>query len=182
MNSFIPYEDYPNRICLDIVNHFKEYTKNKIVCDIGCGKADLLEYLKINNLCKDVIGIELNKKRYPTDRKYVINDNALKMVIPDADVYIFWIGVEFPYDKILNNFTKEKIIIYMDSKEEHQQIFSKYNGISLIKKINFEFDETKFINKNKLKEKKIEFEKLSKINKTWKIKGERHFAIYKYTP
>ena len=33
-----------------------------IVYDIGCGSGDLLEYIRINNLCKEVKGIEISEE------------------------------------------------------------------------------------------------------------------------
>ena len=47
---FIPIEKYSDRICLDIVDSFKKYITNKVVCDLGCGAGDLLEYIKFNNI------------------------------------------------------------------------------------------------------------------------------------
>ena len=43
---FKPIEKYPHRICLDIINSLKKYITNKIVCDLGCGAGDLLEYIR----------------------------------------------------------------------------------------------------------------------------------------
>ena len=62
--EFIPIERYPNRCALDIVDNIMEYIKDKVVCDIGCGAGDLLEYMKLRNLCKEVKGIEIDPNRY----------------------------------------------------------------------------------------------------------------------
>ena len=91
---FKPIEQYPHRICLDIVDSLKQYITNKIVCDLSCGAGDLLEYIKFNNITKNVIGIECSN-RICLDRKYIIQGNLFNIDIPKADVYIIWLGKRF---------------------------------------------------------------------------------------
>ena len=89
MVSFIPIEEYPNRIALDIVDYISTYIENKIVCDIGCGAGDLLEYIKHRNLAKEVKGIEITTERYIKERTYIQNGDVLKLGIP-KQMYIFY--------------------------------------------------------------------------------------------
>jgi hypothetical protein len=177
-NRFYPIEKYPYRIPLDISKVIKKYTENKIVCDLGCGSGDLLEFLKINNFCKDVIGVEITKNRYVKNRKYIINDNMFNIPMPDADVYILWLGGKFPYNKIFERIKSNKIIIYMDSSEDNHKNFEKYNGIKLIEKIIYKYNEEKFVKKDNLKNYIKELKKLQ--NPNWTIKGERFVKIYKF--
>ena len=94
-HQFISIERYPHRTPLDISNVISKYTRDKIVCDIGCGAGDILEFLKLNNLCKDVIGIETNSIRHEETRKYITHADIFDIPLPDADVYLLWFGETF---------------------------------------------------------------------------------------
>ena len=134
---FIPIERYPHRCGLDIVDNIMEYIKDKVVCNIGCGAGDLLEYIKLRNLCKEVKGIEINPNRYVKDREYIKYGDALHG-FPDADVYLLWLTDDFPYEDIFKQIKEEKIIIYMDGFEQHHEKLQKrINRLSLIESINY---------------------------------------------
>jgi hypothetical protein len=172
--SFISVEDFPHRICLDVAHVIHKYTKNKSVCDIGCGAGDLLEYLKINNLCDKVIGIE-KTNRINKNKEYLIYKDALTMdKLPHADVYIMWLGANFPYEKILKKIIGPKIIIYLEGLESNQTTFANYKGVKLIETIHYDYDETKFTNKP------ID-DALIKINNRWALKGKRLCGVYDYS-
>lgn len=180
INNFEPLENYPHRICLDIVHSISKYTKHKTVCNIGCGAGDLLEFLKINDLCNDVIGIE-KTNRIDKNKKYIIHGNALKITnFPEADVYIMCLGPNFPYEKILPKLKNECTIIYLDSSEKNQNIFSNYNDIELIEKKSYEYDETKFINKNNLDDHNEQLLKIPSQESIWTVQGSRIYCVYRY--
>ena len=190
MVSFIPFEEYPNRIALDIVDYISTYIENKIVCDIGCGAGDLLEYIKHRNLAKEVKGIEITTERYIKERTYIQNGDVLKLGIPKADVYFLWLGGHFPYELLLKQMKEEKIIIYLDGFEEHHKLFNNYKGISLIETINFNFDEEKFVPENEFENWKkqllikaqIRYKQHPTHPQNWTPKGTRLCKIYRYTP
>ena len=48
--------------------------------DIGCGKGDLLEHIRVNKLCKEVIGIEFDPNRWVSERPYSNRDFASDIV------------------------------------------------------------------------------------------------------
>jgi hypothetical protein len=174
---FKPIQAFPERIPLDIVEHFREYIVDKTVCDIGSGAGDILEFMKFNNLCKEVKGIEIDNKfkNLCINRQYIKIGDVFNLGIPEADVYLFWLGVQFPYEKILDQIRSKKIIIYMDGSEDNHKIFQKYKGIKLIKEITYNYDEAKYgllkIPPHYLK-----------INNKWSVKGTRIFKIYDYNP
>lgn len=187
-NRFYPIEEYPHRSPLDVCNVLHKYIYNKSVCDPGCGAGDLLEYMRLNNLCKDVKGIEMNNNRYVKERTYVTNANMFNINIPDVDVYFLWLGKEFPYEKFLSKINSDKIIINMDGSKESHKIFECCEGIHLIEEIMYEYDEEKFILKeelenyiNKLKIMQQNRDKIDPNNpKNWTIKGKRLVKIYKF--
>ena len=175
-----PIEIYPRRTPLDICYAMEKYTKDKVVCDIGCGAGDIISYLLRNNMCKDVIGIENDKSRLPSTRKFVIFGDALTMpTLPDADVYIFWIGVNFPYARVLQKIKKgsEKIVFNLCSTEiNHEEFLKTSRYLTLLEKITYTYDESIYINS---KEKIKEFNSFQHIQ-DWKITGERFFKAYRY--
>ena len=174
--SFIPNEVYPYRIALDIVEHIASYIKDKVVCDVGCGSGDLLEYIKHKKYAKCVLGIEVDKNRASVkERQYIQLGDVFKLGLPEADVYTLWLGVQFPYEQLFKQIENEKIIIYMDGAEINHQIFSNYKGITLIETINYEYNEEKFIPENQLEDWKVKWP-------TRQSKGTRLCKIYKYTP
>ena len=180
--SSFPTEIYPERICLDIVDHFKPYIKNKIVCDIGCGAGDILEYIRLRKLCKEVKGVEIQKTRYNKSRTYITFGDVFKKGIPEADVYILWLGIGFPYGKLLQSLKKDVIIFLLDSKDRNHIEFQKNENIKLIQKISFNYNEINFINPDN-KDKYIELlkKKYQSINSDFKITGSRFFCVYKFT-
>ena len=180
--SSFPIEIWPDRICLDIVDHFRPYIKNKIVCDIGCGAGDILEYIRLRKLCKEVKGVEINKTRYNKSRTYITFGDVFKEGIPEADVYILWLGISFPYGKLLHSFKKDALIFLLDSKDRNHIEFQKNDNIKLVKKISFNYNEINFINPdNKDAYIKLLKKKYQSINSDFKITGNRFFCVYKYT-
>ncbi len=169
------FENYPFRMCLDIGVHLAPFIKNKTVCDIGCGAGDLLEYLKTNNLCKEVKGIEINASRFVPDRKYIQLGDVFKVGVPDVDVYILWVG-QFPYQKLLNMIKPGKIFILLESAEHYHLQFNMLNKIHLIDTIHYDYDETKYITIDEFNKQKPKG--TGKGN--WNIKGTRYFKVYKY--
>ena len=181
INNF-PIEIFPERICLDIVDNFKHIVKDKIVCDIGCGAGDMLEYLKLRKLCKEVKGVEINQHRYNKNRKYVNFGDVFNIGLPNADVYIIWLGINFPYEKLFNLFKKDAIILLLDSNDINHKEFQKYKNIKLIEMIDFNYDENNFINPNK-KDEYINLlkNKYQSTNSNFKITGKRFFGVYQFT-
>lgn len=191
IKNFNAIERYPHRNPLDIVDNITKYIENKVVCDIGCGAGDVLEYMKIRKLCKAVKGVENNPKRYVKERQYIQFGNVLELGIPNADVYLLWLSDGFPYENIFKQIKEEKIIIYMDGYELYQKNFQRrIKGLSLIESINYNYNEEKFVPKNELESwKKYLFEKKKwrEINypthpDNWNPIGKRLCKIYKYTP
>ena len=181
LNTYIdtfPSEIYPKRMCLDIVDHFKEIVKDKIVCDVGCGSGDILEYLRLRKMCKQVKGFEINKARYNVSRPYILFGDVFKRGLPDADVYILWLGSNFPYEKLLAMMKKDAIILYLDSTESNHTEFQKLDNVKLIQKIYFTYDEHKFINP---KNTNSYIELFNKRYRHFKITGKRFFGVYQYT-
>ena len=190
MVSFIPIEKYPDRIALDIVDYITTYIENKVVCDIGCGAGDLLEYIKYRNLAKEVKGIEITTQRYIKERSYIQNGDVFNLGVPEAEVYLLWLGGNFPYERLLTEIKEEKIIVFMDGFEDHHKLFNNCKGISLIETINYNFDEEKFVPENELEnwKKKLllaaefRFKHAPTHPQNWTSKGTRLCKIYKYTP
>lgn len=176
-----PTEIFPDRICLDIVDQFKDIVKDKVVCDIGCGAGDILEYLRLRKLCKKVIGIEINKNRYNPSRSYIQFGDVFQHGVPEADVYILWLGIEFQYKNLFASIKKDAIILLLDSAENNHQSFQKLNNIKLIKMIHFDYDENQFINPtNKETYLQLLRSKYQAINPNFKITGKRFFGVYQY--
>lgn len=190
MVNFIPIERYPDRIALDIVDYITTYIDNKVVCDIGCGAGDLLEYIKFRNLAKEVKGIEITTERYIKERTYIQKGDVLKLGVPEADVYFLWLGGHFPYELLLKQMKEEKIIILMEGFEDYHKLFNNYKGISLIETINFNYDEEKFVPENEFENWKkqlsinaqIRFKQHPTHPQNWTHKGTRLCKVYKYTP
>lgn len=179
--SSFPTEIYPNRMCLDIVDHFKNIVKDKVVCDIGCGAGDILEYLRLRKLCKQVKGIEINENRYNPDRSYIQCRDVFQHDVPEADVYIIWIGINFAYKKLFTLIKKDAIILLLDSAENNHQEFQKLKNIKIIKMVYYDYDENNFINPNNkqryMNKLKNEYQR---INPNFKITGKRFFGVYQY--
>jgi len=164
--KFVPIESYPERMPLDISSSISKYTRDKVVCDLGCGAGDLLEFLKVNNMCKDVVGVERDRNRYTPTRDYIIHADIFSIPLPEADVYLLWIGSRFPYNKIFEKMKSNKIIIYMDGLEANHTEFELNKGIHLIESTSYSYDESVY----------------SKIpvRRPWTTKGERIVKIYDY--
>ena len=174
---FTPKSQYPYRIPIDISSIIKLYSKNKIVCDLGCAEGDILEYLIINNSCKEVKGIEYDKKRIVAEREYIKYGNVYEK-IPTADIYLLWLGQHFNYKKIINKIPYNSIIVYMDGSEKNHELFQLQTNLKLIKNYIYKYNEAKFIEIEKLKDNLINLKKLQKINPNWQLKGERICKVY----
>jgi len=180
--NFQPLENFPYRSPLDICDAIKNIVKDKIVCDIGCGKGDLFEYLRIRKMCKEVKGIEKEPRRYVKQRDYIKFGNIFDVGIPDADIYFLWLGADFPYKKLLDKIKKEIIIINPSGINANHEKFQQISGIKLLQSITYEYDETKFIHENKMESYLKELKALHSQNSSWTIIGTRICKIYKYTP
>jgi len=189
---FKPVENYPYRLPLDIIPHIKPYIQNKTFCYLGCGEGDLLESIRLQNICKNVKGIDnkkrltkikvrYNKKRLTkikgidnkkrltkiNERPFIIHGDIFKNVQQlDCDVYFVWLGMSFQYEKLFKLFNKEIIIICGEGTHENQMKFKNNKGLTLIKIIEYSFDETR----------------LSPPHPGFKLRGTRLFGVYKFTP
>jgi SAM-dependent methyltransferase len=177
--TFYPIEIFPNRNPISICDYFKDYIKDKSVCDIGCGAGDILEYLRINKLCKEVSGIEISPERYVKERLYITLGNAFNG-IPVADVYYIWQCRNFPYEKIFKQFREDKLVIIANGSEKNHELIENIKGLTLVKKVIYEYDEEKFTRPENLEEYKKSLTQFQKINAEWLIKGKRFFKIYNY--
>tara|TARA_R110000850_G_scaffold143340_2_gene265656 strand:- start:171 stop:719 length:549 start_codon:yes stop_codon:yes gene_type:complete len=178
--SFEILEQYPHRSPLDIGKSFGNIIKDKIVCDVGCGAGDLLECLRINGLCKDVKGIECDRRRYCPEREYITLGNAYDG-IPDADVYIVWVG-DIDYENILRHIKHDAIIFYLDGSEENQTKFSTYKGISFMNRTEYTYDETPYIKPEHMTDYLTHLKEMQKINPNWTLAGKRFYCTYKWSP
>ncbi len=182
----LPLENFPNRTPLDACEYIKKYTTDKIVCDLGCGAGDLLEYLKTNNYCNAVYGIENNKSRYNKafkhSRNYIIYGDMFKVDIPDADVYLSWLT--FDISKVLNEIkNKQNAIFIVFGDHTHQNRFENEH-FDLIEMIWYQYDETEWLDEG-LFDYTLRFDKTSnKIlhinNHSWDILGVRQIGVYKF--
>ena len=178
-NKFIPLEKFPYRSPLDLVFSLKKFTLNKSVCDLGCSFGDLIFFLKYNNFCKSIIGLEIDEKKITNERKkYILNRDLFKDEIPEADIYLYWIG-DHNYENVISKIKKNSLVIFLDGIEETHQKFSKIKGIELVEKIEYQYDETQYY--DDILKYEEELKSLQKINPNWKIKGKRFYKVYKYT-
>ena len=94
--DFVPTEEYPNRVPFDVVEGLQRFIKGKVVCDLGCGGGDLL--MAASKYASQVVGVERDPTRYALAKSHglsVINgDFTQRGVIPKADVYFLWAGLE----------------------------------------------------------------------------------------
>lgn len=179
MKNIVQIECYPYGSPFDVVNVLKPFIKNKIVCDIGCGAGDILEYIRVNDLCKEVKGIEKSKKRYVKKRKYIIYGDVFKNEIPFADVYLMWLGKDFDYDLLFDNLKHNCLIINLDGHLVTKEKLDNNKKLVYQDTINYHFDETKFIdNIDEYNEKIVSVFK--KINVSFDIKGERKITVYDF--
>lgn len=104
-------EDFPHRNPLDICKHLHKYIDGKVLLDIGCGKGDLLEHIRVNKLCKEVIGIEFDPNRWVSERPYIIQDSVFNITeLPKCDVIFLWLGGAFDYQSLLHKIKQSKNI------------------------------------------------------------------------
>ena len=169
-------EKYPHRICLDIVENFKNILKGKTVCDLGCGSGDMLEYIRINKYANKVLGLEYSS-RIDKTRSYIIQGNILKSKIPESDIYYFWLGRDFPYNEVISQLKKNTVIIYGDGSRENHKKYQEMSNLICEDIIEFDFDERKFHKNPKNYEEEIK--NMKSINPSFVSKGKRIFGIYK---
>jgi len=176
---FYSKEFYPYRSPLDIVYSLYPFIKNKVVCDLGSGMGDILEFIRINNFCNEVKGIEFNPSRICEERKYIQFGNIFNG-IPDADVYLIWVGLGFDYNRIINMMDKNKIIIDLTGDIQFKNL-DNLPRITLLDTIKYEFDErNKYIHPSNLRKYKIRYINICrKMNKNCKLEGSRYFRVYK---
>jgi len=139
-----------------------------------------LEYLRINGLCKDVKGIECDRRRYCPEREYITFGNAYDGV-PDADVYIIWIG-DIQYENILRHIKHDAIILYLDGAEKNHTKFLTYKGISFMNKTEYNYDETPYIKPEDMTGYLTYLKEMQKINPNWTLAGKRSYCTYKWSP
>ena len=150
-DSFKPQEKWPLRSPLDVYKAISPYTLGKRVCDLGCGKGDILAYLKANGYCSEIFGIELHADRLPEGRPYVKQGNFLTAPIPEADVYLLWAGPEvwqshigilvnrLPHGALLIDLTGNKLLL------EGNRIRCEELGMEFVALKSYEYSEKEVV-------------------------------------
>ena len=173
-NNIHPIQKWPERNPLDLVPVISSYVKDKIVCDIGCGAGDLLYEMKRLGLTDDIIGIEKDKWVHESikefkinDREFLINADFTSMDIPEADVYLIWVGF-VQYAGIINRLPKSCLVIdFSQGGDRHSSVMT--NKLNQLEKIEYDYDESKYENKGILK---------NGHSSDWKQIGKRIITIY----
>jgi SAM-dependent methyltransferase len=81
----------------EVYSTIAEYAKDKVFCDLGCGKGHILRY--INSVARKIIGIDWKLDASVFSKLKVVGDNAAKLyegdftkLLPSAEVYYMWCG------------------------------------------------------------------------------------------
>ena len=154
-DSFKPQEKWPLRSPLDVYKAISPYTQGKRVCDLGCGKGDILAYLKANGYCSEIFGIELLANRLPEGRPYVKQGNYLTAPIPEADVYLLWAadesdhgGVWEDIGTLVNRLPHGSLMIDLTSHPEahgRHRIRCEELGMEFVALKSYEYSEKEFL-------------------------------------
>ena len=166
-----PIQNYPYRLTIDIIKPLIPFIENKSVCDIGCGAGDIL--FEIGKYAKSIIGIERHKgfknelDRLGVNRDFIIWGDLFSIELPIVDVYYLWISSDVKLNRqIVDILPKECIII---DATTNLDIFSSFYDLQLIKKIDYEFDESNLLGNNPVIVGGVSFE----------TKGTKIIRIYK---
>ena len=184
--TFRSIERFPFRNPIDLADHINHIISGKVLCDIGCGAGDILEYCRIKNYCTKVIGVECNHKRYVEGRDYIRRGDIFQMDIPVADVYFLWHGRSFPFSRLLRKLKREAIIINGGGDtgpgSSHNKILET-PGILFISHSTYPYDERKYVPKEEMTAYLRRLQKMAKeVNQNWTIVGSRDCRVYKFTP
>ena len=147
----------PDRSPIEIPEILKNYVKDKVFCEIGCGEGDLLrifaKYAKkaygiertpeyfpaLDKLDDEMDNVEIIKKYveiYPKDHPYYAGGDLKIEDIPKADVYYFWIS-EGADEILLDKLPESTMIIHKEGFKKNwlENTFEKHHG--KIEYINF---------------------------------------------
>ena len=170
-----PIQRWPERSPLDMIPIISSYVKGKTVCDIGCGAGDLLYEMRRLGLTDDIIGIENDDwvhwaiKEFEThDREFLINADFTSIDIPEADVYLIWVGFVC-YEGIIKRLPPSVIIDTVNHfGDGHKETMSK---LTLVEKITYDYNEEPYCKKGKLK---------NRYNRDtiWSLQGQRTITVY----
>lgn len=97
--------NHPGHTPLAVAELIKDIIKDKVVCDIGCGKGELMK--EFSKYAKRVIGIESDGEiaQYVRDLGFfVIGEDSFYNELPKADVYYAW--------------TRDAMGVYLKAKHE----------------------------------------------------------------
>jgi hypothetical protein len=183
-------ENFPNRSPFDVCERIKIYTQGKTVCDLGCGAADLLEYMLTNNFCETAVGIEQNVARFRkainAGRNYVIFGDMYQIDLPRADVYLIWFAHHAPYVELLKRIKNpdDCVIICFN---EPQTVFSDPTAeiLEQVEMIYYYYDESPHMIES-LFDSTLKFDpKINKIfqpakNKYHDLMGVRICGVYRF--
>ena len=127
-------EEYPFRGPLDIVENIKDIIQGKRVCDLGCGKGDLLALM--SQYAESVCGVEINKEKADTAKSRgleIYNDNIYEK-IPNADVYYVWVSSQVALVEYLIKIIKHECVFMLGSRKGFkpmEDIVEKYGGYNI---------------------------------------------------
>lgn len=97
--------NHPGHTPLAVADLIQDIIKDKVVCDIGCGKGELMEQFAKH--AKQVIGIENDGELAQFVREkgfHVIGEDSFYSELPKADVYYAW--------------TRDAMGVYLKAKHE----------------------------------------------------------------
>lgn len=137
-----PTTRWPLRTPLAVIPAIGSYLKDKSICDIGCGSGDLLAEIIRLGYSSNVVGIELVQSKIPSERKYIICNDALKMTIPVCDVYMMWMNSNLY--SLIATLPSNSIVIDMTSLPSNEQVALFQDNATLVERITYDYDETHF--------------------------------------
>ena len=183
-SMFKPIGYYPSRMALHAAHSLEPILRGKRVCDIGCAWGDLLEYMRVNAICSEVCGIELRDLSHlesmSTRNQYITYGNVFDIGVPDADVYLLWLGSKFDYRRLLDLISGEKTIVYLDGDDANQKLFNQSSDrLTLLHMRRFSFDESSFYRGEALKKAENYVSGFSHLNSSFRMRGERVYGVYK---
>ena len=142
MNSII-LQDFPYRTPLNLVDSIRDLLKDcKLVCDIGCGCGDILEYIRTTTNA-NVIGYELFESfvnlAKKSGRNYIHLADVTKIELPDADIFYMWTSYDL-LNAIVKKLPPGKIVVCGISCLDKDLI--KDNNLTLLEHRTYEYNET----------------------------------------